>query len=185
MNKFVLGIFVDEVINQCDFALISWESLQTCLLKLEKLNYIRIFCHIQAFLVAVANISKILFPTDEKSTTRGEELRRLLQVPMNSPIEDRNIRNVFEHYDERIESWASSSKKKRRALNISDLNLSIGGFSAIPRLDPIECMRNLDFSRGRELLKLTFRDRTYNLTVAKDAVTELQEKARKLRPSLF
>ena len=100
---------------------------------------------------------------------------------MNSPIKDRNFRNVFEHYDEKIDSWASSSRRK----NISDMNISIDGFSAISGLDPIDCMRNLDISRDRKNLTLTFHGESYNLTMTKHAVTELQERARKLRPSLF
>ena len=178
LNKFVLGIFVDEVLNQCEFALMSWEYLQTSLLKEEDNS--RIFCHIQAFLVAVANISKILW-TSKKFTSRGEELRRVLQVPTDSPVKDKNIRNVFEHYDERIESWVNSSKRR----HISDMNISISGFSAIPDLDPIDCMRNLDISRDRKNLTLTFHGESYNLTMTKHAVTELQERARKLSPSLF
>ena len=154
----------------------SWEYLQASLLKEE---YSRIFCHIQAFLVAVANLSKILW--NEKFTSRGEELRRVLQVPTDSPVKDKNIRNVFEHYDERIESWVNSSKRR----HISDMNISISGFSAIPDLDPIDCMRNLDISHDRKNLTLTFNDKPYNLTMTKHAVTELQERARKLRPSLF
>jgi len=178
MNKFVLGIFVEEIIDQCEFALMSWEYLQACLMKIEDNN--RIFCHIQAFLVSVANISKILWPYNE-FTSRGEELRKVLQVPINSPIQNKKFRNHFEHYDERIERWASSSKRKI----ISDMNISVGGFSAIPDLDPIDCMRNLDISPDRKNLKLTFHGESYDLTMTMHAVKELHERARKLRPDLF
>ena len=178
LNKFVLGIFVDELINQCEFALMSWEYLQACLMKIDDDK--RIFCHIQAFLGAVANISKIL-ETLDKFTSRREELRKVLQIPKNSLVQNRDFRNHFEHYNERLEKWVSSSKRK----NISDMNISVGGFSAIPDLDPIDCMRNLDISRDRENLTLTFQGETYDLTMTMHAVKELHERARKLRPDLF
>ena len=179
MNKFVHGIFVEEIINQCQFALMSWEYLQACPMK--KNDTIRIFCHIQAFLVSVANISKILWPPKNRFRSRGEILRKVLQVPINSPIQNRKFRDDFEHYDERIEKWASSSKRKI----ISDMNISVGGFSAIPDLDPIDCMRNLDISPDRKNLKLTFHGKSYDLTMTMHAVKELHERARKLRPDLF
>ena len=178
LNKFVLGIFVEEIITQCEFALMSWEYLQACLIKIDDNN--RIFCNIQGFLVAVANISKILVPNKE-FTSRGDELRKVLQVPINSPVQNRKFRNDFEHYDERIETWASSSKRKI----ISDKNISVGGFSAIPNLDPTDCMRNLDISRDRKNLTLTFHGNPYDLTMTMHAVKELHERARKLRPYLF
>lgn len=156
----------------------SWKYLQTCLMKKGYNN--RIFCNIQAFLVAVANISKILSP-NKKYESRGEKLRKMLQIPINSPVLNRNFRNDFEHYDERIESWASSSKRKI----ISDMNISCGSFSAIPNLDPTDCMRNLNISRDRENLTLTFHSASYDLTMTMHAVKELCEKARKLRPNLF
>ena len=183
LEKFVLGIFVEEIINQCEFALMSWEYLQECLMKIGDNNLYgnnRIFLHIQAFLVAVANISKILFP-NKKFASRGEELRKVLQVPENSPVENKKFRNDFEHYDERIESWAISSERKI----ISDMNISYNGFSAISNLDPTDCMRNLDILGDRENLTLTFHGESNNLTITMHAVKELHERAKKLRPDLF
>ena len=179
LNKFDLGIFVEEIITQSEFALISWEYLQAYLMKKKDNN--RIFYHIQAFLVAVANISKILSPSNNKFKSRGEELRKMLQVPINSPILNRKIRNHFEHYDERIESWASLSKRH----NISDMNISCSMFSALPELESIDCMRNLNISRDCENLNLTFHGDSYDLTIAMYAVKELCKRARKLRPDLF
>jgi hypothetical protein len=140
----------------------------------------QVFCNIQSFLVAVANISKLLW--NKKFKSRGEELRKVLQVPENSPVKDKKFRDTFEHYDERVDRWASSSKRK----NYSDMNISMGGFSAIPSgIDTIDCMRNLDVSRDGKNLTLTFQGEYYDLTMTKDSVIELLERARKLRPYLW
>jgi len=189
MDGFVLGIFVDEIINQCEFALISSEYLQESLKRLKNKGQWspednnRCFYHIQSFLIAVAIISKILWPNQRKKKfrIRGEELRKRLQVHVNSPIKDKYFRNVFEHYDKEIEKWAGSSKRK----NYSDMNISIGGFSAIPEMDPIDNMRNLDISRDGKNLTLTFHGDSHNLTVTETALKELLERAKILRPNLW
>lgn len=187
MDRFVLGIFVDEIINQCEFAFMSSEYLQESLKSLRKKGQwspednSRLFYHIQSFLVAVANMSKILWPKQEKFRIRGEELRRRLQVPMNSPIKDKYFRNVFEHYDKEIEKWASLSKRK----NYNDMNISIGGFSGALKIDPIDNMRNLDISRDGKSLTLTFHGDSHNLTATETALKELLERAKNLRPNLW
>jgi len=68
-----------------------------------------VFQSAHSFLIHVANVSKLFLP--DRSTirkwpdarTRGDELRRELEVTQNSPIKDRKFRNHFEHYDDRIQ----------------------------------------------------------------------------------
>jgi len=40
-------------------------------------------------------VSRFLWPTSKNATARGEELRRLLQIPVGSPLETRGLRNVW------------------------------------------------------------------------------------------
>jgi len=67
---------------------------------------------LQAFLIAVGNISKLLWPSPPRRGTRriisdrGEKLRESLDVPEGSYLESRRLRNHFEHFDERLETWA-------------------------------------------------------------------------------
>lgn len=182
LDRFVLGVFVDEIIHQCDFALMSWSRLHAEVKETKdwsEKDYSRIFCHVQAFLVAVANISKLLWPK-RKHKSRGQELREILRVPMNSSIKDKSFRNVFEHYDEEIETWASSSTRK----NYCDMNISVGGFSAIS-VDTKDMMRNLDISRNGKSLTLTFHGDSYRLANTEIAVRQLHRTARSVRPSLW
>ncbi len=60
---------------------------------------------IQSILVAVANVSKILWPQRKTYAERGKILRTLLNVDDSNLLADRKLRNHFEHYDERIEKW--------------------------------------------------------------------------------
>ena len=86
----------------------------------------RFWISVESFLVASANISKILWPSrpDKCSnckfqpqlphdvSTRRENLRTLLSLDDSSPIKSRRFRNHFEHYDNRIEEWTKEYENK-------------------------------------------------------------------------
>jgi hypothetical protein len=65
-----------------------------------------------ALLNAAANVSKHLWPARRKRQDvqnafpdRGKELRAILGVDHDSPLNSRDVRNDFEHADERLEEW--------------------------------------------------------------------------------
>ena len=60
---------------------------------------------IQSLLVAAANVSKILWPKGETHRGRAEQLQKLLRVEEPKLLPALGLRNHFEHYDERIESY--------------------------------------------------------------------------------
>ena len=72
----------------------------------------------QGFLLAVANISRMLWPSERDhkggrsvSVSRGNELRRHLGLPLRSPLTDRAVRNHFEHFDAGLDLWAERERK--------------------------------------------------------------------------
>lgn len=67
--------------------------------------------HAQAMLSAAAQISKLLWPPSERkwsperrawATARGERLREICQP--DAVLNDRNVRNGLEHFDERLDT---------------------------------------------------------------------------------
>lgn len=74
----------------------------------QKFDNVETWCSIQSILVAVGNVSKILWPGNPKYKLRGVNLRCLLNVKDDSPLSSRKFRNHFEHYDERVDSWFES-----------------------------------------------------------------------------
>jgi len=163
MEQFVIEVFVQEIITQCEFAKIAMADLRAAL---RTHNTRRVFYSAHAFLVAVGNISKILWPGAQHKR-RGDELRRVLRVPVNSPIKARDFRNFYEHYDERLDKWVASSKSK----NLADMNIM--GPNGIVGLDPEDFMRNLDPTN----LNLTFRGDTYDLLAAEGALNSILNEA--------
>jgi hypothetical protein len=64
---------------------------------------------IEAFLSVAANISKALWGPGGKKAEEREPLRRSLGVPDSAPLEITDMRNHFEHFDDRLESWWAPS----------------------------------------------------------------------------
>ena len=91
-----------ELQTQCDYALVAFEDAS-------KSDARRCFYFLQGFLIAVANVSKILWPL-KKFEDRGSMLRASLGIKDDSPLKSRKFRNHFEHYDERIQEWFDSPR---------------------------------------------------------------------------
>jgi hypothetical protein len=160
MEKMVLKIFQREIERQCKFAIIVTEQIKE---GLENNNLDLVWYAIQNFLVAVGNISKIFWPSNSKQQKRGEELRKSLGIKDDSPIRPRNFRNHFEHFDERLENWATSSKRH----NFVDSN--IGPSNMIARVDPEDFLRNFDPTNWT----ITFRGDRYELKPIIEAIYDL------------
>ncbi|MGN6212028.1 hypothetical protein [Parafilimonas sp.] len=100
MNEFQDMIFISEILLQSKIAQRAFERLQATHKNFDRLE---VWCSIQSILVSTANISKILWPG--KNRVRGKRLRGMLKVEADNILSNRNFRNHFEHYDERIEDW--------------------------------------------------------------------------------
>jgi len=189
MEKMVLRIFQREIERQCEFAIIATDEIES---GLSNNNSDTVWYAIQNFLVAVGNISKIFWPSyqqyqkrgkgfmekgevakakkliekAEDLAQRGEELRKSLGMEDNSPIQPRNFRNHFEHFDERLESWARSSKRH----NFVDSN--IGPPNMIVGIDIEDYLRNFDNTTWT----LTFRGDKYSIKPIMDAIHGLYQR---------
>ena len=94
-------VFIDEIVLQAKIAERAAERLY------KASDEIDVWSSIQSILIATANVSKILWPS-ERYKGRGERIRELLKVENDNIISDRKFRNHLEHYDERIEEWFSN-----------------------------------------------------------------------------
>lgn len=108
-----LVFYLWEIDEQCRYATMAWKAMQTNDSDVQ-------WYSVQAFLVAVANVSKILWPV--KATERGERLRKMLSIADTHPFKSRGMRNAFEHSDERLDEWLSSDVKGRHLGRMSVQN---------------------------------------------------------------
>lgn len=70
---------------------------------------------LQGILVSAANISKLLWgtgrdPNRAKTEADRRKLRLSIGVGYRSPLRDRELRNGFEHFDEKLDAWARSGQ---------------------------------------------------------------------------
>ncbi len=164
MDKQVLRIFQREIERQCQFSLIAAQDLQSAI-GAEDMD--RLWYSVQSFLVAVGNVSKLLWPSNERISGRAVELKQSLGVDDNSLLEPRRFRNHLEHFDERLEVWTTASKRR----NFVDSN--VGSAGMISGIDPEDYLRNFDTSS----YAVTCRGDVYELQPIVDAIVELHPKA--------
>src|SRR3989442_801219 len=142
-KKMVLYIFQQEVMQQAAFALRAAAEIDSLLQNPTRLDHDRFWANVQLFLTGAANVSKLLWPPDDRKTAaawrgRGSILRASLNVPDASALQQKGFRNDFEHFDERLEKWLTDSPNR----NIADRN--IGPKGMILGLQDQEFMRGFD-----------------------------------------
>lgn len=137
----------------------------------------RLWYSVQNFLVAVGNISKIfwVYPKDQKEgptlleqhgMERAEKLRKIYLVDDEEPpYKSRKFRNHFEHFDQRIDDWATSSKR------MCFVDSSIYPKGSIGGLDQKDYFRNLD----PQTFALTFAGKDYELLPVYEAIKKLHQ----------
>ncbi len=147
MNEFKLQIFEIEIARQCDFAMLAENDLRRSFQNMTtnhpgtfpdiRAEMNRFWYSAQSLLVAVANISKLLWPAPSRrrageNTEAFEEfkkaqqanaksLRESLSIDDSSPLKNRKLRDHFEHLDERIARLPDSG------FNYVDTNIGAPG----------------------------------------------------------
>lgn len=128
----------------------------------------RIWYSIHGFLVATGNVSKLLWPPRSRKRERGTELRASLSVEENSCLQARDLRDNFEHYDERLETFFLSLGPSNFVL--IDGNVSPGGIKRLAsHADEKQVLRHF----GPEAWTLLFCGKTFHLKPVVRAICEL------------
>ena len=130
----------------------------------------RFWFYVQGMLAAVANISKILYPFRSTCAARGNHLRGLLGAAATAPFDpnSRNMRNNYEHLDERIDVnwWNSPNRGSKRA----DYNFHpLGNLEA--QFGAVNCFRNYD----TQTETLTFMGQHFPIRAIENDVLALQQ----------
>jgi hypothetical protein len=97
---------------------------------------------LQQILVAAANVSKMLWGSEGRYEAERAELRESLDVSYDSPLRDPDLRNDFEHFDQRLESWFESSPTRNYA------GRNVGPRDSFPGFDPKEVFQHYDPTTG-------------------------------------
>lgn len=187
MDTFLRRVFLGELELQCRFALNAAHQVDMSIQQLVVAEHDWRFFHeetlrgLHSFLTHSSNISKLLWPAigdfkkknkkmDQKETTkrlRAEALRSLLGVEGDWLLARRTLRDHLEHFDERLDTWASTPDRKNYISdNIGEL---IGG------VDESDHIRHFDPKRYTFL----FRGERYSLKIMIEETIQLHKKAQK------
>jgi lysyl-tRNA synthetase class 1 len=130
MDTFLLRNFQQQVALQCKFVLASAEDLKK---GVAESNSEQIFYALQNLLNASANISKALWGARGKMANERRLLRDSIGIGDDSPLREVNMRNNFEHFDERLDRWwAQSTRHNFIDMSIGSPN-AFGGAADLDR----------------------------------------------------
>jgi len=140
-------------LEQCKFVLIAANQLQH---RISTKAYDDVFWReLQNFVVSAANISKLLWGQGGKLAGQRKPLRSSIKVTDSSPLRPTKMRNHFEHFDNRLDTWWAEAESKGQYF-YADKNIEAQDMSAKLEERPF---RGFDPSTGN----LTFWGDTYNL----------------------
>lgn len=119
-----LRIFQAEVELQCKLIVTAAHHLNAAI---GSGNTDEIWKQLQIILIASANLSKMFWGSCGRRESERAPLRDSLQVDDGSPLRDPDLRNDFEHFDERLETWyADSEHRNYVGRNIGPPNMIVG-----------------------------------------------------------
>lgn len=116
MDRQLLTIFQIEVLTQCKNFAIAVEPFRSD--TGTRLDTDRVWAALQAMLVAAANLSKLFWGSGARSEQEREPLRQSLGVSDTSCLRDPDLRNDFEHFDERLDQWYREGNRAYIGRNI-------------------------------------------------------------------
>src|SRR5690348_10824095 len=116
MTTFEKRAFLGQVIWQTDFLREAFERIDPAR---ASRDWPKLWEAVQSLLVAAGNLGKLFDPILKKepaalvikASERSTILRDELRVADDSPLLDRRLRNHFEHFDMRIQEWASKTTR--------------------------------------------------------------------------
>ena len=119
VEDFKKRIFLSEIRKQCEFANLSLKKM-TSFLNSEERDTLQFWSDVQSFLVATANVHKLIFNKDEQLS---KQLQTELNAHEKTLRKGKHVRNRFEHLDEDILEWYENSKNH----NIAQYNIGPRG----------------------------------------------------------
>jgi hypothetical protein len=138
--------FQSQVRDQCKFLIFSAQGLDDAMTLLQQHGPMGpgmdlLWYQLQNLLTAAANISKVLWGAGGKLDEERRPVRESLGVPDDSPLQNTDLRNHFEHFDERLDRWWIESGPNH---HFFDRNLGPPGM--IGALTPMDQFRQYDLS---------------------------------------
>lgn len=104
LDRYALVAFVAEARRQSAYAELAASDLEDAV---QRQDPDRLWSSIHSLLVAIGNVSKLLWPYEASpgQNPRGLIMRAVLNVPKDSPLKAREFPDIWEHYDSYLDRW--------------------------------------------------------------------------------
>lgn len=106
MDLILLRAFQRQVLSQCEFILYAVDDLNAVL---RQRDTKRAFYALQNILNAAANVQKACWGQRGRHAVKRQPLRDSIGIADDSPFHSPDMRNNFEHFDERLDQWWNES----------------------------------------------------------------------------
>lgn len=174
MDEFVEGIYIRELLVQCEYAVDAIRRMNEILAARGSPS--EFFREAGDFLQHSSAVSRLLWPPGSKNRAskkrakiRGAHLRQMLKLDDGHILRNRALRDHFEHFDERLDDWAETSPYKNIVDNMIGPRAAIGG-DAIKDQDIFRM-----FDPTAKLI--VFRGERFDVQALANGLTEVQSKA--------
>jgi chemotaxis protein histidine kinase CheA len=107
MDNNTLAIYIHELRNHCMHVQTSFDLFNQAMMNQANAG---VLYGGQMILTSVSQFSALLWPTRARARSRGESLRKALQLPEKHPLNDRRLSELWERSDEKFEEWVSATK---------------------------------------------------------------------------
>ena len=121
MEKMKRQLFLNELDTLCNFVIYAVISANNSL----NSGNDYLWYSLQNIVTYTADISKILWGSNQRESDERKEFRKELRVNDNFAIRDKHFRNHFEHIDERLEKFSKIEPNLIVDKNVADSDNAI------------------------------------------------------------
>ena len=163
-----------QILSPCTF---TNYAISACILKPLWGSLIRLWKKNPQLAFSVSNICRLLWPQRTKAKRRGDELRRVLGIKADHPLNDSRLNNFWEYGDERTDDWIKNSRGQLIAFDFLGPKNAVGN-----RIPKDEHIYRLYDPESRELI---YRGEAFNLQELASHVAALSARINQVHDQLF
>lgn len=173
MDEFLQTIYLRQVTQECEYCFEAIKRLNSIL---ERKGEGDLFREALDLVHHSAAISRIFWPpgsrnkhSAKRAQRRGQALRDILSLKSGHPIQDRTLRDHFEHFDERLDDWAEHSRNR----NIVDRFIGSRNAIAGDAIGDADIIRHYDPARK----VFSFRGEAFDIQALASGLDDIYQKA--------
>jgi len=174
MDQNTLSIYIHELRNQCLHMQASFNLFNQAANAGQSQG---VLFGGQMILMPASQISSLLWPSRARARSRGEALRKVLQLNEKHALNDRRLSEIWERSDEKTEEWIANTKGQQIIFDLVGDPTSVG--DGTTTADAVY----RGYNPGNQVF--TYRGVAYNLPALAKAVSDVAGRVNAVYRQLF